>query len=375
MKRKTLMCLLLVLVLVMTALLAGCSKKDNRVAAKVGDREITMQQLRNAYFNSQSYAMYYFDLSTDEGLKVYQDYLLDSLIENAMLLYQAEQADVRLTEEEEAKAVADGEDSYADFYQGFVTSAKNAGATDVQAYANKLLTDALSANGMTLSELRRSYIDGAIDSAITLKYQAAIRSEVEPTAEELKAMYDEELADQKARFTENPAEYFKTELAASYGTGCMPLYVPEGFFRVRHILVAEEATAQEILDKLANGEDFEQLLTEYNTDPGMKNEAYADGYLVGEGANFVQEFLDAALALKKDGDVSPITKSSNGYHIIKRVSTEPSAEIAYADEQEKLDAYFTNQAKSEHYSDRMTAWLETDGLVVRFEDVYREIGK
>ena len=107
----------------------------------------------------------------------------------------------------------------------------------------------------------------------------------------------------------------------------------------------------------------------------MKNEAYADGYLVGEGANFVQEFLDAALALKKDGDVSPITKSSNGYHIIKRVSTEPSAEIAYADEQEKLDAYFTSQAKSEHYSDRMTAWLETDGLVVRFEDVYREIGK
>lgn len=156
MKRKTLICLLLVLALVMTALLAGCSKKDNRVAAKVGDREITMQQLQNAYFNSQSYAMYYFDLSTDEGLKVYQDYLLDSLIENAMLLYQAEQADVRLTEEEEAKAVADGEDSYADFYQGFVTSAKNAGATDVQAYANKLLTDALSANGMTLSELRQS---------------------------------------------------------------------------------------------------------------------------------------------------------------------------------------------------------------------------
>ena len=104
MKRKSLICLLLVLALAMTAVLAGCSKQDNRVAAKVGDREITMQQLQNAYLNSQSYAMYYFDLSTDEGLQQYQDYLLDSIIENTMLLYQAEQAGVNLTEEEEAKA-------------------------------------------------------------------------------------------------------------------------------------------------------------------------------------------------------------------------------------------------------------------------------
>lgn len=375
MKRKSLICLLLVLALTMTAVLAGCSKQDNRVAAKVGDREITMQQLQNAYLNSQSYAMYYFDLSTDEGLQQYQDYLLDSIIESTMLLYQAEQAGVRLTEEEEAKAKADGEDSYADFYQQFVTSAKNAGATDVQAYANKLLTDTLSANGITLAQLRQSYIDGAIDSAITLKFQTAIRSEAEPTAEELKAMYDEELADQKARFSENPEQYFSTELAASYGSSCIPLYVPEGFFRVRHILVADEATAQEVQDKLANGEDFEALLEEYNTDPGMQNEAYAAGYLVGEGANFVQEFLDAALALKNDGDISPITKSANGYHIIKRVSTEPSGEIAYEDEQETLDAYFTSLAKSKHYSEKMTAWLETDGLVVRYEDVYRELGK
>ena len=57
------------------------------------------------------------------------------------------------------------------------------------------------------------------------------------------------------------------------------------------------------------------------------------------------------------------------------MSTEPSGEIAYEDEQETLDAYFTSLAKSKHYSEKMTAWLETDGLVVRYEDVYRELGK
>ena len=62
-------------------LLAGCAAKDNRVVARVGDREITMQQFTNAYHNNEAYAVYYgYDLLTDEGLADFQDYILDQLI-------------------------------------------------------------------------------------------------------------------------------------------------------------------------------------------------------------------------------------------------------------------------------------------------------
>lgn len=376
MKRSTLICLVLALALAAMPLLAGCAAKDNRVVARVGDREITMQQFTNAYRNNEAYAVYYgYDLSTDEGLADFQDYILDLLVNSEMLLYQADQAGITLTEEEVAEAETTGKESYDAFYDQFLQAAENAGASDVRAYANKLLTDALVDNGMTVSEVKQSYLDSARDNMIIEKLQNQILDEVQPTAEELRAMYDEELAEQQELFDETPSSYFSYATSAAYGYSCIPLYVPEGFFRVRQILVADEETANEVLEKLEAGEDFETLLEEYNTDPGMESEAYANGYLVGEGANFITEFLDAALALENDGDVSPAVQSSEGYHIIKRVSTEPSRVISYEEQQESLDAYFTNVLKNEHYNEVLNGWLETEGLVTRDESLYRTVGK
>lgn len=376
MKRISLICLVLVLALATTSLLAGCGAQDNRIAARVGDREITMQQFTNAYQNSATYAAYYgYDLSTVEGVEKYQDYILDSLIKDAMQLYQAEQAGITLTDEEEAQAKAKGQESYDSFYNNFVKAAENAGATDVRAYANKLLTDALVNNGLTVAQIKQSYIDSARDSMIINKLQSEILDEVQPTAEELKALYDAELAKQQELFDRTPSSYFTYVMSAAYGYSCIPLYVPGGLFRVRHILVKDEETANEVLEKINAGEDFETLLNEYNTDPGMKEAAYQNGYLVGEGANFVTEFLDAALLLEEDGDISPVVKSSNGYHIIKRVSTEPSHVIAYEDQQEALDTYFTNVAKSTHFNEKLDGWLTTEGLVTRYEELYRTVGK
>lgn len=175
----------------------------------------------------------------------------------------------------------------------------------MRAYANKLLTDTLVSNGMTVSEAKQSYIDSARNNMIIEKMQNRIFAEVEPTEEELYDMYEEELQVQKDLFDESPASYFTYDLYAAYGNNCIPLYIPEGFIRVRQILVEDEETANELLTRLMEGEDFETLLNQYNTDPGMADEANADGYLVGEGANYLEEFLEAALALENDGDISP----------------------------------------------------------------------
>lgn len=205
MKRMFRTCALLAALLLAAAALAGCAAQDERVAARVGDREITMQLFKNAYLNSLTYASIYYDLTTDEGVEAYQDDVINSLIQTEMLLYQAEQAGVTLSEEEEAEAVADGQADYDSFYDSFLEQAEQAGATDVRAYANKLLTDTLVSNGMTVSEAKQSYIDSARNNMIIEKMQNRIFAEVEPTEEELYDMYEEELKVQKDLFDESPA--------------------------------------------------------------------------------------------------------------------------------------------------------------------------
>ena len=85
--------------------------------------------------------------------------------------------------------------------------------------------------------------------------------------------------------------------------------------RCAHILVKNETTAKEVLDKLAKGESFSKLALEYSLD-GTKKQGGDLGYF-GHGT-MVREFEKAAFALEK-GQTSGIVKTEFGYHIIRRL--------------------------------------------------------
>ncbi len=82
--------------------------------------------------------------------------------------------------------------------------------------------------------------------------------------------------------------------------------------------------ADEVLQKAKDGEDFYQLIADYNYDPGMaltdKDDITSiDGYYFTKDYSFVQEFLDGSFALEVD-EISDIVESKDyGYHIIKRL--------------------------------------------------------
>ncbi|MGC8568097.1 MAG: peptidylprolyl isomerase [Candidatus Micrarchaeia archaeon] len=85
--------------------------------------------------------------------------------------------------------------------------------------------------------------------------------------------------------------------------------------RCAHILVAKEATAKEILDKLSKGESFSKLAEQYSIDSSRKRGGDLGIFSRGQ---MVKPFEEAAFKLKK-GEISGIVKTQFGYHIIKRL--------------------------------------------------------
>ncbi|MEJ5241283.1 MAG: peptidylprolyl isomerase [Anaerolineales bacterium] len=82
----------------------------------------------------------------------------------------------------------------------------------------------------------------------------------------------------------------------------------------RHILVADEATAQTVRERLLKGEDFGKVAAEVSTDPGTKDQGGILDWF-GRGV-MVQEFEDAAFSLPI-GEISQPIKTTYGYHIIQ----------------------------------------------------------
>lgn len=109
-------------------------------------------------------------------------------------------------------------------------------------------------------------------------------------------------------------------------------YKQDGKASVKHILIKtdspssgdenadaqpqedKKAKAQEILDRIKNGEDFDALMKEFNEDTGETEK----GYTFTEGQMQLPEFETAAFALNID-EISDLVETTLGYHIIKRI--------------------------------------------------------
>ncbi|PSL45162.1 peptidylprolyl isomerase/foldase protein PrsA [Salsuginibacillus halophilus] len=101
----------------------------------------------------------------------------------------------------------------------------------------------------------------------------------------------------------------------------------------RHILVADEETAEEVLQELEDGGDFEELAEIHSEDPGSNEEGGDLGFF--NRGTMVEPFEEEAFTLEP-GEVSEPVETDHGYHIIEVLDTRDSYEDFEEDIEQQL---------------------------------------
>lgn len=137
----------------------------------------------------------------------------------------------------------------------------------------------------------------------------------------------------------------EAELRDYYEKNKDKFVVPETF-KASHILVKSEEKAKEVMAKLSGGESFEELARTESID--LTNRRGGDiGYF--KKGQLVPEFEKACLELEVD-QVSPIVKTSFGYHIIKLTDKKPSELKKFEDIKVGIESEVTSLKKREKFN-------------------------
>jgi foldase protein PrsA len=114
--------------------------------------------------------------------------------------------------------------------------------------------------------------------------------------------------------------------------------------RARHILVADQKTADMIEGKLKGGGNFADLAKQYSTDPASKDKGGELGFFgVGQ---MVKPFSDMAFSLPVGATSAPV-KSPFGWHIINVEEKKPATKATMASSRAQIKETLTQQQEQQ----------------------------
>jgi foldase protein PrsA len=239
-------------------LLSGCGDGELRpgAAAIVGDERIATTELQELVERGLSDPQAAQQLGGDR--QAYQRQALARLINRAVMEKAAEERGITVSE-------GDVDAQLESFAQ--------------QAGGRETLEQQAAQSGIAPQDLERFVRDIVLDQALG----DALTEDVEVPAEDLKALYEE-----------NIAQYDQV--------------------RARHILVPEEAQARQILEQVRQDRSrFPELAAQFSTDTSNKDRG-GDLGLAGRG-QFVPEFEDAIFGAK-EGELLLVT-TQFGTHVVE----------------------------------------------------------
>lgn len=135
----------------------------------------------------------------------------------------------------------------------------------------------------------------------------------------------------------------ETELKAEYDK--LKQQVGDKEYSARHILVATEAEAKDIIAQLGKGGDFAKLAKEKSKDTGSKDKGGDLGWF--PPAAMVKPFSDAVAKLQK-GQVTPApVQTQFGWHVIKLEEKRKKQPPTFEEVKPQLEQYVTRKAQAE----------------------------
>lgn len=141
----------------------------------------------------------------------------------------------------------------------------------------------------------------------------------------------------------------------------------------RHILVKEKETAEEIIERYNNGEEFAALAEEYGTDGTAKNGGTLGYFTAGK---MVKPFEDAVYALEV-GEISEPVQTDFGWHVIfVEDRRENETEIGEFDEVKDYlrDQLLSRQINYESVNNQMQSIIDEANIEIKIDE-YKDLFK
>ena len=175
-----------------------------------------------------------------------------------------------------------------------------------------------------------------------LLYQAAVKAKTMETPqyqEELKVS-KEDLA--RKLYLEQSVEAKVTpELIKSfYETEYLSKFVSQKEISAKHILVADESTAKQAIERLKNGADFDLIAKEYTKDKTVDLGYFTEDLMV-------PEFIDGIKTLKVGEYTKQPVKTQFGYHIVLLTDIRDSKPLPLSELEPQIKNILGQQAAAE----------------------------
>jgi parvulin-like peptidyl-prolyl isomerase len=160
---------------------------------------------------------------------------------------------------------------------------------------------------------------------------------------------------------EDPQAEWTEELTAKQQEAEAALFAAE-----EELAAAREAAyaalqpkVEEVQAAIAAGEDFDSLIETYGEDDGMTAEpARNEGYMVSAAStDYVQAFVEGAMALSALGDVSEPVRSEYGVHIIRYVGDVQEGEVPFEEVKDAIGQTALEEKQSVLYQEAVMAWV------------------
>ncbi len=351
--------------------------------------QVQRRQLLNEYIQYQQYQQY-FGMDVSQQLKDIETKLnvptitgkevLDAMIQEALIRQEAAKRNITVTSEE---IETFRREQFRFFPDGTYTPT-------VTPTAVEIVYPTLSAEQMKLVTVTPSPTSGP---TVTPPPTATPAPSATPTAEATPQPtstplptatpytlegYQGQFATAQASFVEigfTEAQYqrlFETQLLRQKLFEAITADIPheEEQIWARHILVADEETAKQVLERLNKGEDFAKVAQEVSMDPGSAPQGGDLGWF-GKG-QMVAPFEEAAYALQV-GQISQPVQTTFGWHIIQLIGRTTQPLTAYRYDQVRQTAFeeFLTKLREESEVVIHDYWTERVPTTPGLEDLYQ----